>query len=168
MCEIPSILLKVYAAPCRLNGLSALSPSRPPLPTYRAAVPTLHERVTFQDEYKPSERAPSSSRKIPKDYSRLTGNKVPVPETDSTIKARLGASTRRPTLVAHAPRSLTTAPRDTSLVNLRRRSVKEEYEAAGVSRPPKHPGDRPMSAPAGGSRTTPSTAYHTRNRFTYR
>lgn len=117
-----------------LNGFSALSPHRPPLPTRR-------EAVSFQDSQQPeSERRTTAvvRRSKPREFSPLTGRRVDAP--------------RRP-VVALAPRSMTAPPRPAPLVAQRRGGTADD-----LGRPPKYPAAkasaRPASAPASSSRTS--------------
>ena len=130
-----------------LNGLAVLSPQRP------ISSRSGRERVTFSDEAQYSKHP--KKHRSGKDYSTLTGRRI----VESAQGLRRGASfTDRPeatrALVTHPSRSLTSAPRESSTVHMRRtKGPAVQGQTGSMNLPPKYPlaargsASRPSSAP---------------------
>ena len=139
-----------------LNGLTVLSPQRP------LSSRSGREHVTFSEDTH-SRKAPKKSRSA-SDYSTLTGRRVV--EASQGLKRNAAWSERaeatRP-LIAHPSRSLTSAPRETPSVHLRRsKGQGPSHMTSSTALPPKYPvpaktaSSRPSSAPPRSSLRTSS------------
>lgn len=130
-----------------LNGLTVLSPQRP------ISSRSGREHVTFSEDLH-SSKVPKKSRSS-RDYSTLTGRRV----TEASQGLKRNAAWTEKTeaarsLVTHPSRSLTSAPRETPSIPLRRsRAQGLSHPTPSAALPPRYPiptktiSARPSSAP---------------------